>query len=61
MMDTVAESETATLVHDLELRLTDDVAEVVFNGTMRKAGIGPIKLVGQLVLRHGKGFRVRPI
>jgi hypothetical protein len=40
-------------------------AEVIFDGASVKGGIGPhlrrIKQVGQLVLRHGKAFSVRPI
>jgi hypothetical protein len=41
----LSESETATLVRDLELRLTDDVAEVVFSGATTKAGIVEVEQV----------------
>jgi hypothetical protein len=61
----LSESDTATPVHDLKPRLTDDVAEVIFDGASVKAGLGPhlrrIKQVGQLVLHHGKAFSVRPV
>jgi hypothetical protein len=61
-----SESDAAALLRDLEPRLGDAVAEVVLNGRVMEAGIGPhllgmIKRIGQTVRRHGKAFTVRPI
>jgi hypothetical protein len=51
-------------LRDLERRLEDGVAEVVFDGAATKAGIGPqlrkIRPVGDIVRRRGNAFMVRP-